>query len=157
MEFNATKFQLLQLGNKSIKYDYNYMAPECCEPIYPSNEVKDLGVFIDTDISYKAHVNEICKKVKKWIGWILRSFKCRKLKFIKHIWKMYIMPIIDYCSQLWAPRNGGLLTKLEKLQKDFFGRIPEIRNFNYWEQLKITKMFSISRWFFNQSTTLVNF
>ena len=66
---------------------------------------------------------------------------------MKHVWMVYIMPIIDYCSQLWAPRNGGLLTKMEKLQKDFFGRIPEISNFNYWEQLKIIKMFSISRCF----------
>ena len=119
MEFNATKFQVLQFGKKDTKLNYNYMTPEAGGPIIPSNTVKDLGIYIDDDFTYKSHINEICKKVKKRIGWILRAFKTRDKDFMRHVWRVYILPIIDYCSQLWTPRNSGLLTKLGKLQKIF--------------------------------------
>ena len=72
MEFNSTKFQVLQFGKKDTKLNYNYMTPEAGGPIIPSNTVKDLGIYIDDDFTYKSHINEICKKVKKRIGWILR-------------------------------------------------------------------------------------
>ena len=54
------------------------------------------------------------------------------------------MPIIDYGSQSWAPCDVGLFTKLEKLLKDFFSRIPEIKNQNYWDPLKTLKLYSLS-------------
>ena len=38
---------------------------------------------------------------------------------LKFIWKCYILPKVDYFSQLWGPNSGGLLTKLKYLQKDF--------------------------------------
>ena len=78
MEFNATKFQVLQFGRKDTKLNYNYMTPNAEGPIIPSISVKDLGIYIDDDFTYKSHINETCKKVKKRIGWILRAFKSRE-------------------------------------------------------------------------------
>jgi len=145
MEFNATKFHVLQFGKKDTRLNYNCMTPNAEGPIIPSNSVKDLGIYIDDDFTYKSHINETCKKVKKRIGWILRAFNSRDKDFMRHVWRVYILPIIDYCSQLWAPRNGGLLTKLEKLQKDFIGRISGLNALNYLEQLESMNMTSISR------------
>ena len=65
MEFNATKFQVLHLGKGKIHQEYNYFNPNYDSPIIPSNSVKDLGVYIDSDFSYRTHVDEICKKNKE--------------------------------------------------------------------------------------------
>ena len=121
------------------------MTPDSGDPIIPTDSVKDLGVYIDNEFTYSTHVSEVCKKVKKRIGWILRTFQCREVDFMKHVWKVYILPIIDYCSQLWAPRYGGLLVRLENLQKDFTARITYMGKYNYWERLEKLKMLSISR------------
>ena len=107
MEFNSTKFQVLHFGKRKIYQEYNYFNPNYESPIIPSHSVKDLGVYIDSDFSYRTQVDEICKKIRKKVGWILRTFKCRDAMFMKHIWKVYIIPNIDYCSQLWAPRGGA--------------------------------------------------
>ena len=37
------------------------------------------------------------------------------------------------------------ILKIEKLQKDFLNRIPELRGNNYWQKLKILKMISLQR------------
>ena len=37
------------------------------------------------------------------------------------------------------------ILKVEKLQKDFLNRIPELRGENYWQKLKSLKMISLQR------------
>ena len=51
-----------------------------------------------------------------------------------------IQPHIDYCSQLWAPGEGGELQKIEKLLKDFTSKIPELKELSYWERLAKIKL-----------------
>ena len=61
------------------------------------------------------------------------------------LFKSLIAPHVDYCSQLWMPSKTTQIETIEKLQKDFFSRIPAIREMNYWDQLKSMKMLSLQR------------
>ena len=51
----------------------------------------------------------------------------------------------NYCSQLWAPGEGGDLQKIEKLLKDFTSKIPELKELSYWERLAKIKLNSEQR------------
>ena len=64
---------------------------------------------------------------------------------MKFVWKVYIIRIFDYCSQLWGPQNGGLLIKLENLQSDFTSRISGMKSLSYWERLDKLEIYSINR------------
>ena len=66
---------------------------------------------------------------------------------MKFIWKTYLIPIIDYCSQLYGPNSGSGLLKLENLQKAFTSKISGIGHLSYWERLKKLKIYSITRRF----------
>ena len=85
------------------------------------------------------------KTVKQKIGWVLRSFVSRDMNFMKQLWKTLIIPHIDYCSQIYMPVDKGSIVILEKLQRNFLNRIPQIRNKTYWEQLDMMKIPSIER------------
>ena len=61
------------------------------------------------------------------------------------MWNSLVQPHIDYCSQLWAPGEGGELQKIEKLLKDFTSKIPEISHRTYWERLAKMKLNSQQR------------
>ena len=148
MKFNITKFKWLQLGNnQEIKLEYNYMSDNYNFPITPADEVRDLGVIMNEFCDYQSHINYICKKVRKRIGYILRTFINREPHFLKFIWRTYIGPIIDYCSQLYAPVNGTQLLKLENLLKSYTKRAEGLSNMHYWDRLKAMKMTSIGRRF----------
>ena len=69
------------------------MTPEFEGPIVPSSNVKDLGIYLDNNLSYRTNINEISKKVKKRVGWILRAFKSREKDFIRFVWKTYVLPL----------------------------------------------------------------
>ena len=132
MKFNASKFKWLQVGKDSnIKNEYIYMSVDCEEPIVPDENVRDLGVIINHNGNYNDHINHIVKKVKQRIGWIMRSFNCRSIEFMRFVWRTYIIPIIDYSSQLYSPIKGGNLLKLENLLKSFTTKVDGISHLHY--------------------------
>ena len=63
------------------------------------------------------------------------------------MWVSLIRPHIDYCSQLWAPQEGPLLDKIEKLQYDFTKLAPSVRNLEYQDRLKEFRLNSLQRRF----------
>jgi hypothetical protein len=85
------------------------------------------------------------QKVRRKIGWVLRTFYCRNVFFMKTIYKTLIVPHIDYCSQLWMPVQATQVKAIEKLQKDFIRKIPSLRELDYWQQLDSLKMLSLQR------------
>ena len=113
------------------------MLYNCEDPIVPDEEVRDLGVMMNNKGNYSNHINYLCKKVKKQIGWILRSFKSRSVQFLRFVWRTYIGPILDYSSQLYSPNSGGSLMKLENLLKSFTLKAEGIGHLPYWDRLSI--------------------
>ena len=64
---------------------------------------------------------------------------------MKTLYKTLIVPHIDYCSQLWMPVQSTQVQAIEKLQKDFFKRVPALRDLDYWQQLAQLKILSLQR------------
>ena len=64
---------------------------------------------------------------------------------MRKMWVSIIRPHLDYFSQLWAPTEGPLMDKLEKLQYFYTGLIPELRNLPYEERLNRMKLSSLQR------------
>jgi hypothetical protein len=87
----------------------------------------------------------VVKKVRQKTGWFFRTFHSRRQDLMKTLFKSLIVPLVDYCSQLWMPIKPRQIQTIEKLQKNFFNKIPAIRGLNYSEQLQKIKMLSLQR------------
>ena len=88
-------------------------------PINQSNQSKSLGLIIDENLSWKAHIREISKKVSSGIG-VLNMLK-RVRPFVSmhtaiKIYKGLIEPHLDYCSAVWDGLTQQLGEKLQKLE-----------------------------------------
>ena len=57
-----------------LKYDTIYFTNDMNLPIDELDSHKDLGVLMSSDGSFRIHIENIIKKVRKKIGWICRSF-----------------------------------------------------------------------------------
>ena len=148
MEFNGSKFEVLRYGyNEDLKHSTNYLTPEAEDVIDVKNVLRDLGVIVNSEGTFKDHIDMVCSKVNQKAGWVLRTFKCRTTSFMKQIWKSLVQGNIDYCSQLYQPLQSGDLQRIENLQKVFTKKIPQVRDMNYWERLRIPKMNSQQRRF----------
>ena len=146
MEFNNGKFVVLRYGkNVEIKENTSYFSGDTEEIIEEKESTRDLGIIMQNNACFNEQIDKVCKKVRQKSGWLFRTFYNRQSWFLRHMWNSLVQPHIDYCSQLWAPGEGGELQRIEKLLKDFTSKIPEISHMTYWERLAKMKLNSQQR------------
>ena len=142
MEFNETKFQLLQIGtNKELKILYQHHDKE----IKGSQHVKDLGVYTSEDMSNKYHITEMTTNATNFASWLLRTFSTRDPEPMLLLLKTYIIPRVEYVSPLWNPHKIGEIQQIEAVQRSFTAKIKGMEEFNYHERLQRLKLFSLQR------------
>ena len=79
--------------------------------------VKFLGVFIDENLSWKFHINYICKKVSKSTGVIYRSRFLLSMKTKLSIYYTLIYPYLTYCNVVWSSTYVTNVKRLFLIQK----------------------------------------
>ena len=142
MKFNEQKFQLLQIGrDDDLKLPY-----ECNEiTINKSETVRDLGVLVSEDFSFKPHIAEITDKAKNFASWLLRTFRTRTEEVMLVLLKTYLIPRLEYCSAAWNPHQINEIEQLEAVQRSFTSRIDNMEHLNYYERLAKLKLYSLQR------------
>ena len=146
MEFNGTKFVAFKYGKKAeLKEDYNYYNSDCTESISDVESLRDLGIILSCDGSFRNHITKVISKCKQKVGWINRSFLKNSVDFKRTIWRSHVQSIIDYGSQIWAPIDICNIAKIEQLLKSFSKGIQGLENSNYWERLEKLRLSSIQR------------
>ena len=138
---NGKKFEHLHYGNQSTS---SYFTGDG-KIIQTKTTLKDLGVTLSDDATFKQHILNTVEKARILIGWIMRTFNSREQDVMLTLWKSLVIPHIDYCSQLWSPNEVNLIQQIEDLQKSFTRRIKNLHNKNYWERLQTLKLFSLQR------------
>ena len=77
----------------------------------------------------------------------IRTFPCSSSDRISlmTLWKALLLPIIDYCVQLWAPSDKGSIQEIENLQRSYTRQIDGLRDQDHWERLNTLKLYSLQR------------
>ena len=108
MKWNNSKFQVLRTGkNSDIKENTTYFSPEYTNIVEEVDVVRDLGIYIDSDLTYSSHRTLTLKKIWKKLGWVKRTFRTRSVSFLKTAWNSLIQPYSDYGSVLVCPLLKG--------------------------------------------------
>ena len=147
MEFHCYKFELMRYKTTASKEAQNQSTYQSFDGsvIDEVQHVRDLGVTLSNDATFKQHIHERCELVKDKISWVLRTFRCRDRLPMLTLWKSLILSHVEYCSQLWSPSSVGHTQSLELLQKSFVSRIYGMEELSYWEQLKTLNLYSLER------------
>ena len=146
MLFNSKKFELLRYGkNQDLKNSTLYLTPNQNDVIEEKESLRDLGIIMSNDATFSSHVEQVCSQVRKKTSWILRTFQCRDVWFLKFMWKTLVQGHVDYCSQLYFPHKSTDLERIENLQRIFTRKFPQLRGLDYWQRLQKLKMNSQER------------
>ena len=62
------------------------------------DNTKTLGVFIDENITWKTHINHVCKQMFKGIGVLRRAKRMISNASLERLFKALVLPHFDYCS-----------------------------------------------------------
>ena len=147
MMFNAGKFELLRFWlDRESAPDILYLSPEG-GPIEEKECLGDLGVVVSTDLSFDDQVDMTVESGSRMAGWALRTFRRRGRHLMLTILRSLIQPRLDYCSQLWSPRDQASINRIEAVQKQFISQIwdPALIKMNYWEKIFHLRVYSQER------------
>ena len=146
MSWNGPKFQAVRMGGKPTLKETTVLLDPDSSPIPAVPVVKDLGILIDDQSSFKPQRMAVLAKVKAKAGWVLRTFSSRALPLMRTLWDTLVRPHQNYGSQLWAPVGSAPeLRAQEAPQRAFTKRISGLRQLHYWDRLKACSMYSVER------------
>ena len=81
------------------------------------NEGEFLGVIIDNNLKFQAHVHKVCNKISKSIGIMYKLRNYVSLCVMKQVYYSLIYPYLNYCIRIYAATYSTHLTRLFILQK----------------------------------------
>ena len=145
MHFNGEKFECMRFWpNPSSSPDFTYLGPDG-EPIEVKESLKDLGVHLSSDLTFRLHIEKVVSAASKMAGWGLRTFRRRSLVTMRTIWKSLVQPKLDYCSQFWSPGDQESINRIESVQRHFISTVSFLQEMSYWEKLKKFQAYSQER------------
>ena len=79
------------------------------------------------------------------MGWVLRVFQSRKRSLMLTLLKSLVIPLLEYCCQLWNPWKAKDIQDIEASQRKFTYKVTEVQHLNYWERLHELNFYSLQR------------
>lgn len=144
MEFNGDKFELLRYSTSGETLVWEYRDPQGA-PIQTKSKLRDLGVVMSDTAGFSTQISEVATKGRQRMGWILRTFATRETFPMLTLYKALVLPLLEYCCQLWCPSVIGQIRQLEAVQRTFTSRIAGLAALNYWERLQHLNLYSLER------------
>jgi len=81
---------------------------------------KDLGIIFNTDLNFLSHIEMLCCKALKMLGFVIRISKEFNLySSLKTIYCSLVRSLLDYASVLWDPYTLAASCQLERVQRRF--------------------------------------
>ena len=76
---------------------------------------KYLGVTLQSNLWWERHIDNICAKANRILGFLRRNLKVASTK-IKLSYKAMVHPIIKYTSTVWEPHCSKHISSTENVQ-----------------------------------------
>ena len=118
---------VVHIGRSNARHVYNIDGND----VPALDLVKDLGVMIASDLSFSTHINSVVKTAFQRVNLIFRAFTTRDVSCLLRAYIAYVRPILEYNTPVWSPHKIGEIEKIEKVQRYFTRRLPNLSNLSY--------------------------
>lgn len=117
---NVKKCAVMSITRKAEvnKVKFNYKINN--EVIPRVNSKRDLGVTIDSKLSFAEHIGEVTRKAYQMLGFIFRCGKFfKKPESMMTLYNSLVRSRLDYCAAVWSPIYVKHINIVERVQKKF--------------------------------------
>ena len=97
---NITVAMLFHTRQKRVNIDENSIVIDGNIIPFATN-IMFLGINIDNDLTWKAHINYITTKISKGVGVLLRLSKELSYNILILIYNTILLPYLTYCCITW--------------------------------------------------------
>ena len=101
-----------------------------------TNEVLDLGVNFNSKLDFGEHISAIIAKAKQRLFLLKKIVVSKNSSILILGFTTYIIPLLEYCSQVWNPQSNLDVRRLESVQRLFTKRLPGYQGLDYPTRLE---------------------
>lgn len=83
-------------------------------------EFRDLGVLVDSKLTFIPHIDDIVSRASRMLGFIIRNgkvFQSPQTKIL--LFNSYVRSVLEYGSVVWSPEYSVHSLRIERIQKRF--------------------------------------
>ena len=134
LKFHPDKCKQMRIGNRD-KPDKQYTLGDTHTPLARSDQEKDIGVIIDSHLSFEHHIAAKINKANATLGIINNTFEFKDEKTMTTLYKVLVRPHLEYANQIWTPHLIKNITAVENVQRRATKMIPGLRDLEYEQRL----------------------
>ena len=118
MFLNVAKCHVLTFNKIRNVFEYNYELEN--KVINRCNQVKDLGITFEQNLSFRAHLENITKSALKSFGFVMRQTKdFTNTKALKSLYFAFVRSKLEYAGIIWNPYYTCHKMCIENIQRKF--------------------------------------
>ena len=107
-------------------------------------EEKDIGVYIDHNLSFDKHISAICNKANSMFAVLRRSFQFIDKETFVPLYKTLVRTHLDYASPVYNPYKVKHIEQLEAVQRRATQQIPGMKGKSYCKRLRALNLPTLS-------------
>ena len=111
MKINRGKSHTLFSGNDNVRDNIND------HTIISENMNELLGIILDSRLSFKDHINNLCKNASEKLNALAKVAPYMCLEKRKTVFKAYMISQFGYCLLVWMFHSRGLNNKINSLNE----------------------------------------
>ena len=136
LKFHPEKCVMMSMGKNSAsnKEEHTYTM-EGHNLNYSSCE-KDLGVYIDEDLSFDIHISQAINKANRVMAIARKTFDFMNEDIFLNIFKGLVRPHLEYATAVWSPHLIKHIDDLENVQRRATKQIPNFSSLSYADRLR---------------------
>ena len=135
LKFHPDKCKSMRIGpadKNKVCFNYNING----HVLEYTKEEKDLGVIIDSDLSFEAHISSKVNKANSIMGLIRRSFTHLDKSNFSKLFKALVRPHLEYANAAWHPITVKCKGMIENVQRRATKFLPCCSGLEYEDCLK---------------------
>ena len=143
LKLNVSKCKVLSICSRSgSNYDFKFDIPYNNGSVHLDfvDNFKDLGVTIDSNLSFKEHIINKTNKAFAMLGIIRRTFDNIGKDIFLLLYKSLVRSHLEYGHSIWNPHHMGLIREIESVQKRATKLVPACRKLTYKERLRFLQL-----------------
>lgn len=115
---NNKKCSIITFSRKKKNIGHNYTISN--KVLNRVTQIRDLGVIMDSKLSFIPHIENVVTKSFKQLGFILRVGKPFKNSFSYiTLYNSYVRSRLEFACAVWKPFHAVHINRIERLQKKF--------------------------------------
>jgi hypothetical protein len=118
MSLNLSKCKTISFTRSTTVHNFDYrLSGSTLDRV---ETITDLGVVLDTKLTFSSHVDAIVNKASKRLGFIKRIGKeFRDVYALKTLFNSYVRSKLEYASVIWNPYYRTHSDRIESVQRRF--------------------------------------